>query len=218
MTTDTPTWSPQPGTIAARALAWFADQPPECEASTGVIAAALGQRIAIVHQALEPVFEHGLIAREKRNGLHYWSTAERPLRPLGAPPPVCADDDVVDLLPVRQRVVPATTATKETPMAAPTVAPPQPPKPKKAWTPAPAFDPLKVEIKKDRPVAPLVRGAGAVSPYRVLLDRLQPGDSVDLPKAAAKSLMAVAKKAGIKIACRQLDDATTGVWRLGDDA
>lgn len=76
------------------------------------------------------------------------------------------------------------------------------------------FDPLKIEVKKDRPIPPRVRGIGAISPYKVLLDRLQPGESVDLPKAAAKSLMGAAKKAGIKIECRQLDDATTGIWRL----
>lgn len=93
--------------------------------------------------------------------------------------------------------------------------PPQPaPKPKKAWNAAPSFDPLKIEVKTGRPIPPKVRGPGAVSPYKVLLERMQPGESVDLPKAAAKSLMSVAKKAGVKITCRQLDDATIGVWKL----
>lgn len=222
------TYTPLPGTIDARALAWFAQQPPHAEASTGVIAAALDQPVAIVFSALERVYEHGLVAREKRDGLHFWSTSHPVLRPLGTPPPVCADDDIDDA-PLVQRVVsaakssgvslvdaPAWTPPKETAMPAqPTVAPPQPtPKPKKAWTAAPAFDPLKIELKAGRPIPPKVRGPGAVSPYKVLLERMQPGQSVDLPKDAAKSLMGVAKKAGIKIECRQLDDATTGVWRL----
>lgn len=226
--TETTTYTVQPGTIAARVLAWFADQAPELEASSGVIAEALDQPIAAVITALDPVFEHGLIAREKREGRLYWSVGHSKLRSLAAPPRVCADDDYDDAPFVRRTVpankssgvslvdVPAWSPPKETTMPSqPPVAPPQAaPKPKKVWNAAPAFDPLKIEVKTDRPIPPMLRGPGAVSPYKVLLDRLQPGQSVDLPKAAAKSLMGVAKKAGIKIACRQLDDVTTGIWKL----
>lgn len=218
----TAAYTPQPGTIAARVLAWFAGQAPELEASSGVIAEAMDQPIAAVITALEPVFEHGLIAREKREGRLYWSVSHPKLRPFSRPPAVTADEDDA---PFIQRTVPATkggvslldapawSPPKETAMDKPAT-PPQVPKPKKAWNAAPTFDPLKIEVKKDRPVPPMLRGPGAISPYKVLLDRLKPGESVDLPKVAAKSLIAVAKKANIKIACRQLDDATTGVWRL----
>lgn len=211
----TPDYIPQPGTIGARVLAWFGDQAPELEASSGVIAEALGQPIAAVITALDPVFENGLIAREKRDGRLYWSVSHSRLRAL-AGAHVNADDDDVDDAPIVRRYIPSTawSPPKETVMPTPAPTPPQATKPKKAWNAAPAFDPLKIEVKRDRPVPPVLRGPGAVSPYKVLLDRLQPGESVDLPKAAAKSLMGVAKKANIKIACRQLDDETTGVWKL----
>jgi len=214
--TETTTYVPLPGTIAARALAWFADQAPEAEVSTGVIADALDQPIAIVVQALEPAFEAGLIAREKRDGRYFWSTAAHALRTLGAPPPVCADDDDPrDLLPVRQTTVPAATTPKESPMATtPTVAPPQPKKPRAA---VPDFDPLSIELKKDRPLPTSSRGAGP-SRYQQLLARMQPGDSVDLPTAIAKGLISAAKRADVKLASRVISPELTGVWRLRDDA
>jgi len=210
----TAAYIPQPGTIAARALAWFADQAPECEASTGVIAAALDQPIAIVFQALEDVFRHGRLAREKRDGVHFWSTSHRAAQPLGAPPPVCGDDDDPrDLLPVRQTVVPASTP-KETAMPAATPAtPPQAPKPKKPRAAPPEFDPLTIGITSGRPLPASTRAAGP-SRYQVLLGRMKPGDSVDLPHAVAKGLISAGKRAQIKLASRVISENITGVWRL----
>jgi hypothetical protein len=224
------TYAPQPGTIDARALAWFAQQSPHAEASTGVIAAALDQPVAIVFRALERVCEHGLVGREKRDGLHFWSTSHPVLRPLGAPPPVCADDDIDDA-PLVQRVVPAAKSSgvslvdvpawsppKETAMPAqPTVAPPQPTtKPKRPRATPPEFDPLKIELKAGRPLPTSTRGAGP-SRYQVLLGRMKPGDSVDLPPAIAKGLISAAKRADVKLASRVLSETVTGVWRLADD-
>lgn len=199
----------QAGTIAARALAWFSTQPPDLAASTAVVAEALDQPVRAVLEALEPVFEHGLIACERRDGLRYWSTARRPMRPLGSPPAVTADDDEPDDFPIVQRTVPATNP-KESAMNKPAT-PPQPTKKPRA---APAvFDPASFELKKGRPLPP--NRTAADSRYRALLDRLaEPGDSFDLPPAVAKGLVSAAKKAGVKLATRVLTETTTGVWRL----
>ncbi|GAC1664461.1 MAG: hypothetical protein PVS3B2_00120 [Candidatus Dormibacteraceae bacterium] len=199
------TYSPLPGTIAARVLAWFADQAPEHEASSGVIADALDQPIAAVITALEPVFEHGLISREKRDGRLYWSVGHRPLRVLSGPHVNADDDD----FPIVQRVVAAATPS-ETPMNKPNTSPP--PSPKKPRAAAPAFDPLTIEIVKGRTLPPTI--TSSASRYQALLERLQPGDSVDLPTAAAKSLVSAAKKAKVKLATRAISETVTGVWRL----
>lgn len=204
------TYVPQPGTIAARVLAWFADQAPDAEFTTGVIAAAMDQPMAFIVTALEPVFEHGLIAREKRDGRMYWSVSHRRLRSLSAPAAVSADDDD---FPFVQRVVPAAAAPRSAPShEAVMTKPDTPPQAKKPRAAAPAFDPLTIEVKKDRALPPVF--TGAASRYAALLERLNPGDSVDLPTAAAKSLASTAKKSNVKLALRAVGDGMTGVWRL----
>lgn len=225
----TTAYAPQPGTIPARVIAHLKTLPAGTMVPEAVLAETLDvlpDLKAVMHVA----HLHGAVVREMRDGRAWWGVDVHPqLRTLAGPPAVSADDDDIDDAPFVRRVIPATSAggvslvdrpawlpPKETAMPAqPPVAPPgAAPKPKKVWNAAPAFDPLTIEVKTARPIPPMVRGPGAVSPYKVLLNRLQPGQSVDLPKAAAKSLMAAAKKAGIKIACRQLDDATTGIWKL----
>lgn len=211
---------PQPGTIAARVLAWFADQAPELEASSGVIAEALDQPIAAVITALDPVFEHGLIAREKREGRLYWSVSHSRLRSLGARLAVTADDDDIDDAPIVQRTVPARrggvslldvpawSPPKEATMSKPADAPPQTKKPRAAPI---EFDPLAIELKQ-RPLPPAITGAG--SRYQALLERMKAGDSIDVAPAIAKGLVSAAKKAKVKLATRVLSDTVTGVWRL----
>lgn len=82
--------------------------------------------------------------------------------------------------------------------------------------PAP-LDPSAVVIIKARPVPPAIRGdVGAQSRAKQLLDRMAPGDSVDLAKRYAMSVAACAKKHQIRVAVRKLSEDTYGVWRLAD--
>lgn len=217
----TTTYIPQPGTIAARVLAWFADQAPEAEVTTAILAEAMGQPMAFIVTALEPAFEHGLIAREKRDGRMFWSVGRAQMRTLAGPPAVCADDDDIDDAPFVRRVIPATSAggvslvdrpawspPKETAMTAPT---PTPPQAKKARAAPVEFDPLAIELKQ-RPLPPAITGAG--SRYQALLERMKAGDSIDVAPSIAKGLVSAAKKAKVKLATRVLSETTTGVWRL----
>ena len=50
--------------------------------------------------------------------------------------------------------------------------------------------------------------------YRRLLERMEVGDSVVLPKRAAMVLVAHAKERGLRVAYRTLDAENAGVWRL----
>jgi hypothetical protein len=222
----TPAYIPQPGTIQARAIAHLHTSPQCGLVPNALLAEQLDVDPVDLAKAMHTAFERGAVSRETRDRQPWWGIGHAGLRHLSAPLAVSADDDVDDA-PLVQRTVPASRSggvslvdvpawspPKETAMPVPSPTPPQATKPKKAWNAAPAFDPLKIEVKKDRPMPPMLRGPGSVSPYKVLLDRLKPGESVDLPKAAAKSLMGVAKKSGIKIACRVLDETTTGVWKL----
>ena len=77
----------------------------------------------------------------------------------------------------------------------------------------PRFDPLTVEIRKGEPLPALSTAPGG-SPYKALLNRLQPGDSVVLLERQAKGVMAMANKMGVKVALRRLDAERTGVWRI----
>ena len=88
------------------------------------------------------------------------------------------------------------------------VTPPQTKKPRAAPI---EFDPLAIELKQ-RPLPPAITRAD--SRYRVLLARLNPGDSVDVAPAIAKGLVSAAKKAKVKLATRVLSETVTGVWRL----
>jgi hypothetical protein len=216
------TYTPQAGTIAARVLAHLRALDADVMQSSNVIADALD-----CDPGIEPYMrlahEHGLVAREKRDGRWWWGIGHPKLRPLAGPAAVSADDDDVDDAPIVQRTVPATRssgislvdtpawsppASKDSVMDKPT--PPQPTKKTRAT--APAFDPLTIEVKKDRPLPPVV--PGSVSRYKALLERLQPGDSVDLPTTVAKSLVSTAKKLNIKIAVRAISAEVSGVWRL----
>lgn len=50
--------------------------------------------------------------------------------------------------------------------------------------------------------------------YRRLLERMEVGDSVVLPKRAAMGLVTHAKERGYRVAYRSLDADNAGVWRL----
>lgn len=81
--------------------------------------------------------------------------------------------------------------------------------------------PLKVDdliILDDVPIPPRERGnaPGFVSPYKELLGKLKPGQSVVLAEGYAKSMASAAKKLKIPFSVRKLGDGKTGFWRLED--
>lgn len=204
---------PQPGTIPARALAWFDDQPPNAEVTTGVLAEALGQPMASIITSLETAVQKGMLRREKRDGRLFWrrGTAIEPMLGYHGALPVSGDVDDADDDPIVQRVVSAPAAPKNE-RAASTGTPP--PKSKKPRGKAPTFDPLTIAVVSNRALPVIVPKAKTASPYKALLERLSPGDSVDMHPIAAKSLLSAAKKLGVKVAARKLSDEITGVWRL----
>lgn len=212
----TETYVPQPGTIDARAIAHLRTLPVGAMLAAGVLADELDVDRDDLVPALERAWRGGAVAREAGGSGVRWGVGHPKLRTLTGPPAVCADDDDA---PFVQRTVPATKSSgvslvdmpawsppKETAMDKP--APPQAKKPRAA---APAFDPLTIELKA-RPLPPAITRAGSL--YQALLDRMKPGDSVDLPTSAAKGLVSAAKKSKVKLATRVLNETTTGVWRL----
>lgn len=70
-----------------------------------------------------------------------------------------------------------------------------------------------IQIRSGVPIPEATRGTQG-SKYKVLLDKMKPGDSVVLPNKAALSLVAAAKKLGVKTANRLLGDGQRGVWKL----
>jgi hypothetical protein len=76
------------------------------------------------------------------------------------------------------------------------------------------FDPLAVKILKDKPLPPAVTGPKAQNRSKVLLERMAKDDCAVLTHVQARSVVAQARKLGVKVQSRQLDDDTTGVWKL----
>lgn len=85
----------------------------------------------------------------------------------------------------------------------------------KAQARAPRIDQALVKVQSGVPLPPASTGAGAVSPYVALLDRMRPGDMVELPSSKALGMVSMAKKLNIRVAKRRLSDTMSGVWRLG---
>lgn len=218
---ESPTYVPQPGTIDARAIAHLRTLPAGALLAAGVLADTLDVDRDDLVPALERAWRAGAVTREAQGSNVRWGIGHPKLRTLAGPLPVTADDDDIDGAPIVQRIVPASKSAgvslldrpawsppKEAAMAAPV---PTPPQPKKARAAAPVFDPLTIALQQ-RPLPPAVTRTGSL--YQALLDRMKPGDSVDLPTSAAKSLVSAAKKTKVKLATRVLSETTTGVWRL----
>lgn len=74
------------------------------------------------------------------------------------------------------------------------------------------IDPMAVVIKSGVPIPPLLRGPGAVSPYRAVLERMKPGDCVEMPPPSGNSLASAAKKLNRSVTVRRLDNGLVGVW------
>lgn len=98
---------PQPGTVAARVVAYLRTLPSGVMQSSAVIAEALDCDPEI-GPYMKLAYENGLVSREKRDGRLWWGIGYPGLRSLSAPLPVSADDDDVDEEPIVQRTVPAT--------------------------------------------------------------------------------------------------------------
>lgn len=110
---------------------------------------------------------------------------------------------------VTQRTVPA-AGKKLNPNASAFAAGEAAKPPRKA---APPLDPTAVKIKKGVPIPSHVhftRGSAAVD----LLNRMEKGDSCELPTLQARNVKAQATKMKIQVALRKLGDDLYGVWRL----
>jgi hypothetical protein len=74
-------------------------------------------------------------------------------------------------------------------------------------------DPDAVRIQSNVPLPKRTSSPGC-SAYFTLLERMKPGDMVDLAEHHAASMVSRAKEAGIKVAKRKLADGRVGVWKL----
>lgn len=200
----TETYVPQPGTIQARGIAFLKTLGAATSVPNALLAEELDVDAVDLAKAMHTAFERGAVSREIRDRQPWWGVGHPKARPLGSPPPVTADEDDVDDFPIVQRLMPA---TQEAAMNKP-VTPPQTKKPRAAPV---EFDPVSFELKQ-RPLPPAITGAG--SRYQALLERMKPGDSIDVAPAIAKGLVSAAKKAKVKLATRVLSETVTGVWRL----
>ncbi|MGN6526762.1 MAG: hypothetical protein ACTHL8_10260 [Burkholderiaceae bacterium] len=90
---------PQPGTVAARALAWFAAQPTGTSVPTAVLADALEVDTRGLTPCLERAVVGGVLVRERVDGLWRW-------RMSAAPRPAVEDpvDDDPDFREVRRTI------------------------------------------------------------------------------------------------------------------
>jgi hypothetical protein len=114
-------------------------------------------------------------------------------------------------LTVRQKIVPAGAAPRPQTTAANSVFAQAGSKKPRTIS---VFDPLAIKVTKNKPLPPQVT-RGAQSRSQLLLQRLAKGDCAeDLTHAQARTVVAHARKLGIKVASRRLDDVHTGVWRM----
>jgi hypothetical protein len=78
-------YTPQPGTLPARALEWFRAQPPGAMVATAVLAEFLGVDQMQIHGSLQYPRDQGAFVSEKREGRVYWG--------LGTGAPAASDED-----------------------------------------------------------------------------------------------------------------------------
>ena len=76
------------------------------------------------------------------------------------------------------------------------------------------FDMSAVIVRTDVPLPSATTGHGGTSAYADLLNRMQPGSSVQLPIRQGKSLVSRAKQMQIRVSARLLGPDLMGVWRL----
>lgn len=66
------TYTPQPGTIPARVIAWLQQQPKGAMFASAVLADAVDCDVADITGSLRYVAERGGVCLEKRAGRSYW--------------------------------------------------------------------------------------------------------------------------------------------------
>jgi hypothetical protein len=71
----------------------------------------------------------------------------------------------------------------------------------------------EVQIRSGVPVPPPQVGKGARSPYAQLLERMKPGDMVELPYRQGYGLLSMAKKLKIAVTRRTLSVGMLSIWR-----
>ena len=75
--------------------------------------------------------------------------------------------------------------------------------------------PVDVPILKGIPVPQNPQAARRKDVYGDLLKRMADGDMVRIEQLQARSMRSRAKKLGIEVTLRVLDDGKTGLWRVG---
>lgn len=98
----TTAYVPQPGTIAARAVAIVLDLPDGQSIANVVLAEQLGQNASLVNVGMEAPVRHGLVECVRNGRLVSWRRGSGV--PRSAPQPL---DDEVDDAPIVRRHVPA---------------------------------------------------------------------------------------------------------------
>ncbi len=93
---------------------------------------------------------------------------------------------------------------------APGAAPAKPAPQKRKYT---VLDLAQVHIKSGVPLPPAAKSSTA-SAFATLLERMKPGEMVELTPSQGKSLRNHAQHAKVKVAVRNLDNGQVGVWRL----
>lgn len=135
-------YDPPKGSLAYRLVEYLRRQPAGAKVASGPLSAAMGQPSSAVITAMMKPVAHGLVIKERIDGLYYWS--------LGNGVPTLPAEP--DPLPVKQAVIPA---PEPEPEPAPTVEPaPEPEQPKEqtvntTFKASPATEPLTPEIKRD---------------------------------------------------------------------
>lgn len=131
-------------------------------------------------------------------------------KPTAAPQP----NDEIDDQPIVQRITsasgqppPATSAAASVFAMGIAAKPRRPPR-------APRLKADDVVIHSGVTPPPISVGAGAVSPYKLLLERMRPGDMVELPARQSYGLLSMAKKLKIATTRRTLASGVVGVWRV----
>lgn len=139
-------YEPQPWSIPYRVIEFLKTQPPGKQFAVAVIAEHLDQRRDAILPCLEAPIKHGVIRKEKIDGIVKLSLGD------GTPLPETDDNE----LPVSQMITPATKWGGETPEQTPAPAPNPAPKPKATKrTTSSGIDIDRAHAaKKDKPVDP----------------------------------------------------------------
>lgn len=131
--------------------------------------------------------------------------------PRAKPAAKLTDDDNDSGLPVRTRTTAGSTPPPATTAASSVFELGRKAKP--APTARSMIDVDAVAIKRGVPVPPPQVGKGAASPYAKLLERMKPGDMVELPYRQGYGLLSMAKKMKVTVTRRTLTVGMLSIWR-----